>query len=679
MYQVAKKLQGAEKILLCMGYEPVSGLPNEIQELKYGGEVNTWRVIHTAADLVILHSELDRIRDIVLGAVQSNFVNVTLRDILEARSDPNDTLTTTLQRSLACSLVRIRSLKQAQLSQAPAIPPRGLVPQRQQSAQLQLPAMQGQHLSLQQQQDNQNFLPNGRCSSAPDVQTGQSDHWHQPPPSPLLQQSGPPLQQCNMPIIPPNSKDNYNLDKTIDKAQGIGIDSVKYIPDAATVAGSPGVSIPFDPSNLPEPVFDTHDLEMFHQEACNLGDPYASSNMSLLINPRSDNYDDFSGPNLDDHLAYRSHDSGHMGLSESSTDPGSALEKTTKEISKSEQQRHEKESEYYDNDTCTSGSHLKEAFVDVVPKKDGTSSGVSFHVGQDTSLDSQPPSICSQNTQHSASPIPQPRQRKLKQPSEGGLPSDTSSDIEHPPIPSRRSHHNLPSVKVAQSSETPPNSPKPAIVPRKGSPRSNNSNIITTNKDISTEDANATTASPPSQNIQESSTIDDGTTSGITLIESDNLLHSEAHTSHESGSPHPSLESKPSMSDKSDPCSSTPSEEAPSACSSETMVFKESVLHVDGSENDWVEVSVDNKDNKDAPTSLDSQPRPRAGAFSAKSDKIASDKSKKPKSTQNEEAHANPSVDFHTDLQNAIACWYCTNLTSHEICDICGNRQFSTV
>ena len=59
----------------------------------------------------------------------------------------------------------------------------------------------------------------------------------------------------------------------------------------------------FDPSNLPEPVFDTHDLEMFHQqEAYNLDDPYASSNMSLLINPRSDNHDDFSGPNLDDHL-----------------------------------------------------------------------------------------------------------------------------------------------------------------------------------------------------------------------------------------------------------------------------------------------------------------------------------------------------------------------------------------
>ena len=189
VYQVAKKLQGAEKILLCMGYEPVSGSANEIQELKYGGEVNTWKVIYTAADLVILHSELDRIRDLVVGAIQSNYINVTLRDILVARGDPNDTLASTLQRSLTCSLVRLRNSRQAHLSQAPAIPPRGVAPQRQQSAQLKPPAMHGQPLSLEHRRDNQNLLPNGRRSSAPDVQVGgQSDHWRQPPPSPLLQQ-----------------------------------------------------------------------------------------------------------------------------------------------------------------------------------------------------------------------------------------------------------------------------------------------------------------------------------------------------------------------------------------------------------------------------------------------------------------------------------------------------------
>ena len=155
VYQVAKKLYGAEKILLCMGYEPVSGSASEIQELKYDGEVNTWRATLTATDLVILHSELDRIRDLVMGAIQSNYINVTLRDILEARGDPNDTLYSTLQRSLTCSLVRLRNSRQAQVA-----------------------------------------------------------------------------QQSRAPAL------------------------------------------------------DTHDLEMFHQEACNVEDPYASSTMCLLINPR---------------------------------------------------------------------------------------------------------------------------------------------------------------------------------------------------------------------------------------------------------------------------------------------------------------------------------------------------------------------------------------------------------
>ena len=90
-------------------------------------------------------------------------------------------------------------------------------------------------------------------------------------------------------------------------------------------AGSPVakgtlIPIPFDPSDLPDPVFNTHDLEMFHQQACSTEDPYASSNMSLLIDPRSNDLGDYSGPNLDDHLAYRSHDSGHMGLSDPELD-----------------------------------------------------------------------------------------------------------------------------------------------------------------------------------------------------------------------------------------------------------------------------------------------------------------------------------------------------------------------
>ena len=699
MYQVAKKLQGAEKILLCMGYEPVSGSANEIQELKYGGEVNTGRVIHTAADLVILHSELDRIRDLVTGAVQSKYVNVILRDILEARNDPVDTLATTLQRSLSCSLRRLT--RQAQLSQAPAIPPRGLAPQRQQSAQLKPPAIQGQHLSLEHQQENQNLLPSGRRSSAPDVPASQSDHWRQPPPSPLLQQSGPPVQQHNIPVVPLNSKDNYNLDKTIDKSQGKGIDSVKYnvVLDAASPVAK-GASIPFDPSDLPDPAFDTHDLEMFHQEACNLDDPYASSNMSLLINPRSDDFGDFSGPNLDDHLAYRSHDSGHMGLSESSA--GSALGKTVEEKNESEQQQLEKELEQ--EDTCISGNHLvripdvprvKEAYNTVVCRKDDEpSSSALFQIGEDTSLDSQPPSIYSQSTQQTTPPVPQPRsyggkeEMKLsRRPSEGSLPTVTSPGVERPrpPIPRPRSDNNLLSTKGSQGLEIPPNSPsrKPAIVPRRARPRNNESStplsdMQTTNRNISGEDENdaiAVFASGPLPKIHESLTIDDGATtctSHVTSMESSSSdnVHSEAHTSLDSGSPNPSLESKPSVSDRPDPCSSTPPENARSACSGEKLVL----TFEEKSEGEWV--LVDKKDSKDASTSLDSLPRPRerSAAFSTKT---ASDKSQKPniaKSTPSEDNYictVNP-----TDIRNAKPCWYCTNLTTLEICDICGNPQF---
>ena len=693
VYQVAKKLQGAEKILLCMGYEPVSGSANEIQELKYGGEVNTGRVVYTAADLVILHSELDHIRDLVTGAIQSKYVNVTLQDILKARSDPNDTLSTTLQRSLACSLVRITNLRQAQLSQAPAIPPRGLVPQRLQSAQLQPPAVQGQPISLQHRQDNQNLLPNGRRSSAPDVQTGISDRqWHQPPPSPLLQQSTPPVQQRNTPIIPPNSKDSYNLDKTIDKSQGKGIDSVKY--NVVSDPGSPvakDASIPFDPLNLPEPAFDPHDLEIFHQEACNLEDPYTSSNMSLLINPRSDDLGDFSGPNLDDHLAYRSHDSGHIGLSESST--GSALGKSAEEKSESEQQQREEESEY-DDDTCTSGiqfgivsaqrvEDVKYELVDL--QKNSQSSG-----GQDTSFDSQPPTIYSQSTQQTPPPVVRPRsksggEKELKQRNDGSLPSKTSTDTERPPIPKPRSDNNLPSMKG------PPNSPdrsKPAVIPRKINPRNKKSNesskisaVQTVIKDISAEDENAAVdvcISQPLPEIQESLIIiDDGAptcTSHVTSMDSNSSdnLHSEAHNSLDSGSPHPSLESKPSISNKPDPCSSTPPEKARSAYSGEKVEFEER------SEGSWT--TIDFKDSQDAPTGLDTQPRPRerSAAFSTKSDKTATDKSKKPKGTRIDDTNthtANLIADVHTDLQKAKPCWYCTNLTSLAICDVCGNPQ----
>ena len=89
MYQVLRKLpKGAEKILVFMGYKSTS---QDMQELKYEGDVNTERVLETAADLVILHSELDLIKELSQVAINksqydtyvANFI--TLHKILDVR------------------------------------------------------------------------------------------------------------------------------------------------------------------------------------------------------------------------------------------------------------------------------------------------------------------------------------------------------------------------------------------------------------------------------------------------------------------------------------------------------------------------------------------------------------------------------------------------------------------
>ena len=404
-----------------------------------------------------------------------------------------------------------------------------------------------------------------------------------------LQHSGnltPPMyaQRFQAPMLPPPSQGQIppHLHESYEKSEGKGI---KYSV-GVTITDSPtakGASVPFDPLNLPEPAFDTHDLEMFHKvpfdplnlpepafdtrdlemfhqvpfDPLNLPEPaFDTRDLEMFhqeghkpneayvhgmhINPHLDNFDDFIGSNLDNHLAYHSHDSGHTNL-------------------------------------------------------------------------------------------------------------DKLSMEHRPPIP-----------QLANS----PSRSKPNIVPHRNAPRSNrcdepsitlSHNKESTNLDISSEDA-TTAICTSSPNFQESSTIiDDEITSNT---ESGNLLYGhEAHTSLESSSPHQSLESKPSMSDKSSICSSTPEEETPSASSGRKLVFLE--RNTDG----YVDITLDGKESSDALTSLDSQSRPReqAAAFtSAKSDKrvSTSDKSK---------------ITYDRDLAFAKPCWYCTNLTSLKVCDVCGN------
>ena len=61
--------------------------------------------------------------------------------------------------------------------------------------------------------------------------------------------------------------------------------------------------------------------------------------------------------------------------------------------------------------------------------------------------------------------------------------------------------------------------------------------------------------------------------------------------------------------------------------------------------------------------------------LSTKSDKTKSDQVQEPKASKSTSHEYSPLPDFYTDIQKAKPCWYCTNLTTLEICDVCGNEQ----
>ena len=61
--------------------------------------------------------------------------------------------------------------------------------------------------------------------------------------------------------------------------------------------------------------------------------------------------------------------------------------------------------------------------------------------------------------------------------------------------------------------------------------------------------------------------------------------------------------------------------------------------------------------------------------LSTKSDKTKSDQVQEPKASKSTSHEYSPLPDFYMDIQKAKPCWYCTNLTTLEICDVCGNEQ----
>ena len=83
---MAKKLKGAEELLQAMGYEKIGG-SREAQELKYTGDVDSNKIAETAADLVILDGELERIKSLVVYA-RDEHIPIILSIILQVRSHP---------------------------------------------------------------------------------------------------------------------------------------------------------------------------------------------------------------------------------------------------------------------------------------------------------------------------------------------------------------------------------------------------------------------------------------------------------------------------------------------------------------------------------------------------------------------------------------------------------------
>lgn len=99
MYQIAKKLRGADKILQTMGYHQPS--THEAQELRIDEEVDLDRVIKMAADLVILQCDLELLKGNA-RAIASEYsdLDVKIVDILQARSVQSQTYTDTFNEAI---------------------------------------------------------------------------------------------------------------------------------------------------------------------------------------------------------------------------------------------------------------------------------------------------------------------------------------------------------------------------------------------------------------------------------------------------------------------------------------------------------------------------------------------------------------------------------------------------
>ena len=107
VYQVAKKLNGADKILMAMGYQaPSNRSSRDVDELKIEGEVDLDHVANTAADLVILQCDLKLLKGNA-KSIGSDYPSARITDVLEARSMNEQTYRNTYDEAVSRARCRL--------------------------------------------------------------------------------------------------------------------------------------------------------------------------------------------------------------------------------------------------------------------------------------------------------------------------------------------------------------------------------------------------------------------------------------------------------------------------------------------------------------------------------------------------------------------------------------------
>ncbi len=240
---MAKKLKGAEELLQAMGYEKIGG-SREAQELKYTGDVDSNKIAETAADLVILDGELERIKNLVVYA-QNEHIPILLKDILKVRSHATSIFTDakfTLDQYHPPGHLPVQQPFEHRLAaQGQSPPPRAQDIQQQQYA-----TPPPQQLTPSQWQQSRSMQPHGQ-SPYPDARRGSA-------PNPQWDTNFDQREEANQvridnhPKILPLSEDKdlyANVPVKKNKKDGIK-DYVNYPP--RTLFSPP------DPNEFPEPI-----------------------------------------------------------------------------------------------------------------------------------------------------------------------------------------------------------------------------------------------------------------------------------------------------------------------------------------------------------------------------------------------------------------------------------------